>query len=79
MIPFPNIGPVIIKVGPLSVRWYGIMYLIGFAASYLPLRYQIKKKKIPVNAKEVDSLYSSLVFGLIIKFHEKRSIKMKKQ
>ena len=29
-LQFPDIDPVIL-VGPLSVRWYGLMYLIGFA------------------------------------------------
>lgn len=66
MISFPNIDPVIIKIGPLAVRWYGVMYLIGFAASYLLVSYQVKKKKIAVSAREIESLYSSLIFGLII-------------
>ena len=28
---FPQIDPIIFSVGPLAVRWYGLMYLIGFA------------------------------------------------
>jgi len=66
MIPFPNIDPVITKIGPLSVRWYGVMYFIGFAASYLLVKYQIKKKRIAVITKNIDSLYSFLIFGLLI-------------
>lgn len=31
----PNIDPVIFSLGPLSVRWYGLMYLVGFVAAYL--------------------------------------------
>jgi phosphatidylglycerol:prolipoprotein diacylglycerol transferase len=31
---FPNIDPVIFSIGPLSVRWYGLMYLLGFMAAY---------------------------------------------
>lgn len=27
---FPNIDPVLFSIGPLSVRWYGMMYLLGF-------------------------------------------------
>ncbi len=30
-IEFPNIDPVLFSIGPLSVRWYGLMYLVGFA------------------------------------------------
>ncbi|WP_428771242.1 prolipoprotein diacylglyceryl transferase [Vibrio sp.] len=29
-IEFPNIDPVLFSIGPLSVRWYGLMYLVGF-------------------------------------------------
>lgn len=35
-LQFPNIDPVIFSIGPLAIRWYGLMYLIGFiAAMYL--------------------------------------------
>ncbi|EKO3720270.1 prolipoprotein diacylglyceryl transferase [Vibrio metschnikovii] len=29
-LTFPNIDPVLFSIGPLSVRWYGMMYLFGF-------------------------------------------------
>lgn len=32
---FPNIDPIIFSIGSLSVRWYGVMYLVGFIAAYL--------------------------------------------
>lgn len=36
---FPAIDPVIIELGPIALRWYGLMYLIGFAgAMYLANR-----------------------------------------
>lgn len=28
-LPFPNIDPVLFSIGPLSVHWYGIGYVIG--------------------------------------------------
>ncbi|GLR72387.1 prolipoprotein diacylglyceryl transferase [Agaribacter marinus] len=31
---FPNIDPVIFEIGPVALRWYGLMYLLGFAAAY---------------------------------------------
>jgi phosphatidylglycerol:prolipoprotein diacylglycerol transferase len=31
---FPTIDPVIFEIGPIALRWYGLMYLIGFAAAY---------------------------------------------
>ena len=34
MLEYPNIDPVAFSIGPLVVHWYGIMYLIGFAAAW---------------------------------------------
>jgi phosphatidylglycerol:prolipoprotein diacylglycerol transferase len=28
-IPFPNIDPVIVHIGPLAVHWYGVGYIVG--------------------------------------------------
>ena len=30
-LEFPNIDPVLISIGPISLRWYGLMYMVGFA------------------------------------------------
>jgi phosphatidylglycerol:prolipoprotein diacylglycerol transferase len=46
MVPYPNINPEIVRIGPFAVRWYGMMYLLGFASSYLLVRYQIKKLRL---------------------------------
>lgn len=66
MIPYPEIDPEIIRIGPLAVRWYGIMYLIGFAASYLLVKHQIKKKGLNLGKDFVESLYSYLILGLLL-------------
>ncbi|MBI3814926.1 MAG: prolipoprotein diacylglyceryl transferase [Nitrospinae bacterium] len=66
MISFPGIDPVIVKIGPFSIRWYGVMYLIGFTASYLLVKYQLKRKMITVSSEAIISLYQYLIFGLII-------------
>ena len=34
MLPFPEIDPVALQLGPLKVHWYGIMYLLGFGAAW---------------------------------------------
>src|SRR3546814_11073142 len=30
MLMHPNIDPVALKLGPLSIHWYGLTYLLGF-------------------------------------------------
>lgn len=66
MISYPHIDPEIIRIGPFSVRWYGMMYLIGFVFSYLLVRYQVKERKLPISRVIIDSLYSYLIIGLLV-------------
>jgi phosphatidylglycerol:prolipoprotein diacylglycerol transferase len=42
MMNFPDIDPVLLSIGPLHVRWYGLMYVLGFLASYFLVRRQIR-------------------------------------
>lgn len=39
---FPNIDPIIFSLGPLHVRWYGLMYVLGFMACYFLVQKQIR-------------------------------------
>jgi phosphatidylglycerol:prolipoprotein diacylglycerol transferase len=66
VVPYPHIDPVIIRIGPFSVRWYGLMYLLGFTASFLLVRYQIAKKGLDFAKDFVDTLYSYLILGLLL-------------
>lgn len=66
MIPYPDIDPVIFRIGPFEFRWYGVMYLLGFLASYLLVRYQAAKKRLPIPKERIESLYSALIIGLLV-------------
>jgi len=73
MIPYPNIDPDIIRIGPIAVRWYGMMYVIGFVSSYLLVKHQIKKQGQGPRVKGqkypsafLDSLYTYIVLGLMV-------------
>lgn len=66
MIPYPNIDPVIVKVGPLAIRWYGVMYVIGFALSYVLVKYQLKKEEKLQKQVDLDNLYLYLIAGLVL-------------
>lgn len=66
MIPYPAIDPDIIRIGPFAVRWYGLMYLLGFAASYLLVKYQAATRKLSFPPDFLESFYTFLIFGLII-------------
>jgi len=66
MIPYPHMSPEIVSIGPFAVRWYGVMYLAGFASSYALVAYQTKKKAPGLSKDFLDSLYTFIVLGLVI-------------
>jgi phosphatidylglycerol:prolipoprotein diacylglycerol transferase len=37
---YPHIDPVALSLGPLSIHWYGLMYLLGFVFAWLLGRYR---------------------------------------
>jgi phosphatidylglycerol---prolipoprotein diacylglyceryl transferase len=66
MLVHPNIDPIAFAIGPLAVRWYGLMYLLGFGAGWwLGLR-RIKEGRAPVTRQQFDDLVFMAVLGVIL-------------
>jgi phosphatidylglycerol:prolipoprotein diacylglycerol transferase len=61
-----DFNPTLIDLGPFRINWYGLMYLFGFLASYLLVRYQLKRKDFGISRAELYDLYFDLILGLII-------------
>ena len=56
MLVHPDIDPVAFSIGPLAVRWYGLMYLAGFAAAWwLGIR-RIASGLAPLTREQFDAL-----------------------
>ncbi len=67
MIPYPRISPTIVKVGPFAIRWYGLMYILGFITSWFLFNYQARKKKIKgLTQQVVESFYFWLIVALVL-------------
>ncbi len=65
MIAQPNIDPVAFSIGPLAVRWYGLMYLAGFGAAWLLGNLRIRKGLSPVTRSAFEDLIFYGVLGVI--------------
>ncbi len=66
MLTYPDIDPVIFSIGPLSIRWYGLMYVIGFLAAWWLARRRCSEPHSPVTAEQVDDLIFNAMLGVII-------------
>lgn len=61
---YPPVDPIIFQVGPLAVRWYGVLIVAGiFAATWVAARYVAQKGENPDNIW--DMLLWVLIPGLI--------------
>ena len=66
MLSYPHIDPVIFSIGPLQVRWYGLMYILGFMAAYLLVRHQARLFQWNRLLKHLDNLNLALIAGVIL-------------
>lgn len=66
MIQYPDIDPVAFSVGPLAVHWYGLMYLLGFAAAWWLALQRSRRPWSPVRRDQVEDLIVYGAFGVII-------------
>lgn len=64
-LEYPDwISPVVIPGLPL--RWYGLMYLVAFATTYVLFIYQAKERKLGVDKDDVLNAFFWMILGLLI-------------
>src|SRR5687767_4692196 len=67
MIVLHQIDPIALSLGPLQVHWYGIMYLLGFAAAWFLGRSRIRAGRLPgVDANGYGALMFYAMLGVVL-------------
>lgn len=72
MFIHPDFDPVAVSLGPLQVRWYGLMYMFGFLSGWQLGRWRARLSQTRPGApgvwkqEEMDDLIAWLVVGLIV-------------
>jgi phosphatidylglycerol:prolipoprotein diacylglycerol transferase len=61
-----DINPIILKVGPINIAWYGLCYLVSFLLGYIFVRKNFAKKGTTIPAEHYDSFIFYIIFGVII-------------
>jgi phosphatidylglycerol:prolipoprotein diacylglycerol transferase len=60
------IDPIIFSVGPLQVRWYGAMYVLGFVVGGAILKYLADKKFWPLDKEAIDKYITWLIISMFL-------------
>lgn len=66
LLAYPAIDPVIFRIGPLAIRWYGIAYLVGFLAAFLFLKRDARRRGWPYSPDDMVEGILWFAVGLIV-------------
>jgi phosphatidylglycerol:prolipoprotein diacylglycerol transferase len=66
MLLHPQFDPIAFSLGPLSVRWYGLMYLVAFVQFILLGRYRIRTRPSFLTVEQLDDLLFYGMLGVIL-------------
>ncbi len=58
----PFVDPILVKLGPLTLTWYGLMYCAGGVAWYLVTRQELVRRQGPIPVQAMPEL---LFYGLV--------------
>ena len=66
MLPYPQIDPVALAIGPLKIHWYGLMYLIGIGAAWLILSRRLNRFDPTWTKEKLSDLVFWVAMGVIV-------------
>ena len=63
---FHNINPVLLEIGRFQIRYYGLLYAIGFIIAYFMISYLAKRKKLPITKDDVADFLLYEILGVVL-------------
>lgn len=66
MLPYPQIDPVALALGPLKIHWYGLAYLLGIAAGWWLALRRCANPWSPVRREQVEDLVFYVALGVVL-------------
>ena len=61
-----HLNPVLLGLGPLQIRWYGLMYVVGFLIAGFFLKILVKKNFFKVPVEKIDSLITTMIICMFV-------------
>jgi phosphatidylglycerol:prolipoprotein diacylglycerol transferase len=65
-IPFPNIDPIILPIGPLAISWYSLSYVVGIILGSSYCKFLISRYNRAITVSQFDDFISYLIIGIIV-------------
>ena len=62
-----HMDPVILEIGSFRLQYYGLMYIVAFAITYLLAGYRIRREnRFEIDIEQLQGLMTAMILGLII-------------
>ncbi len=71
VLPFPDLDPVLVSIGPFSIRWYALAYIFGILLGWLYARAIIRNQArwggaAPITLTDYDDFIIWVTLGIIL-------------
>ena len=66
MLTHPDIDPIALSIGPVSIHWYGIMYLLAFSTAWWLASRRAGFDHSPLKKSQVDDLIFYGALGVVL-------------
>ncbi len=72
LLPYPQIDPVIFRIGPLAIHWYGVAYIVGILLGWLYARSLVRNAslwphgKAPMTPADLDDFLFWAAIGIVV-------------
>lgn len=63
---YHHLNPIIVQIGPLAIRWYGLAYVVGIALAGVVIYRVARRWGLGTSPDDVTSVIIAIAFGLII-------------
>ncbi len=61
-----KINPVLLNIGPINIKYYGLFYILGAIISFFIINYLIKKKRMELSKNDVFDFIVYELLGVVI-------------
>lgn len=65
MVAYPDINPILLQIGAFSIKWYGLMYIIGIISGYLLVKKDLIEK-LHFNTDQILNNATYIMLGIIV-------------
>ncbi|MGF1562631.1 MAG: prolipoprotein diacylglyceryl transferase [Geminicoccaceae bacterium] len=65
-VPFPQIDPVLVEIGPFAIRWYALAYIAGIVLGWMLLRRIVRQPGWQLQPAHLDDLMFFVTLGIIL-------------